>query len=64
MPIFGCGAAISVPPSETRPVVGGSSPEIARSNVDFPQPEPPTTARISPRVTLSVTPSSARTPFG
>jgi hypothetical protein len=63
-PIFGCGAVIDEPSSETVPALGRSSPEITRSKVDFPQPEPPTTARISPSDTLSVTASSARTPFG
>src|SRR4029078_3209772 len=64
MPIFSCGATISTPSSTTRPWLGVSSPEIARSNVDLPQPEPPTTATTSPGATSILTPSSARTPFG
>jgi hypothetical protein len=64
MPIFSCGAVMAAPSSATRPWVGVSRPEIARSKVDLPQPEPPTTTRISPWATSSDTPSSARTPFG
>ena len=64
MPIFSCGAVMTAPSSTTRPWVGVSSPEIARSMVDLPQPEPPITTRISPGATSSETPSSARTPLG
>ncbi len=38
-------------------------PTTRRSSVDLPQPEPPTTATISPGATSSDTPSSARTRF-
>jgi hypothetical protein len=55
---------IAAPSSVTLPVVGRSRPETARSKVDLPQPEPPTIATISPGATVSVMPSSARTPFG
>jgi len=64
MPIFSCGAVITVPSSTTLPWVGVSSPEIARSMVDLPQPEPPMVTRISPGATASERPSSARTPLG
>ena len=64
MPIFSCGAVIGMPSSSTLPWVGRSSPEMARSKVDLPQPEPPTTTTISPMSTFNDRPSSARTPFG
>ena len=64
MPIFSCGVVIVMPSSRTDPCVGVSRPEIARSNVDLPQPEPPITATISPGSTSSVMASSACTPFG
>jgi hypothetical protein len=64
MPIFSCGESITVPSSVTAPELGRSRPDTVRSKVDLPQPEPPTMATISPGATLSVTPSSARTPFG
>ena len=64
MPIFSCGVVIDLPSRRTTPWVGVSSPEIARSRVDLPQPEPPITATISPGSTPSVMASSARTPFG
>ena len=64
MPICSCGAVITMPSSTTLPWVGVSRPEMARSIVDLPQPEPPMTTRISPGATLSEMPSSARTPLG
>ena len=64
MPIASCGAVMAAPSRATVPWLGVSRPEMARSKVDLPQPEPPTTTRISPCGTASDTPSSARTPFG
>src|SRR3569833_2368774 len=64
MPIFSCGRVTVASPRRTAPCVGVSSPEMARSNVDFPQPEPPIAATISPGETPSVMASSACTPFG
>ena len=64
MPIFSCGCVTGSPSSSTRPWLGVSSPLTARSSVDFPQPEPPTMATISPGPTEKLTPSSACTPFG
>ena len=61
MPIFSCGDMIVSPSSATAPWLGLSSPETRRSSVDLPQPEPPTTATISPGATSSEMPSSART---
>src|SRR6266404_9103780 len=43
-----------------RPPLGVSSPTIRRAMVDLPQPDSPTSARVSPRRTSSVTPSTAR----
>ena len=37
---------------DTRPGLGVSSPEMARSSVDLPQPEPPMTTTISPGSTV------------
>src|SRR5580704_14203975 len=64
MPIFSCGAVMRSPSSTTAPSLGGSSPPMARSNVDLPEPEPPITATISPSSTSSDTPPSACTPLG
>src|SRR6266513_2645980 len=43
-----------------RPPLGASSPTIRRATVDLPQPDSPTSARVSPWRTSSVTPSTAR----
>src|SRR6266480_3894906 len=43
-----------------RPSLGASSPTIRRAMVDLPQPDSPTSARVSPWRTSSVTPSTAR----
>ncbi len=64
MPIFACGAEIVVLSSVTVPVVARSSPAMARSNVDFPQPEPPMMATISPSWISAEKRCSALTPFG
>ena len=46
----------SAPPSmSTSPELGASSPMTCRSSVDFPQPEGPMSATISPGETSSVT---------
>ena len=50
--------------SVTLPVVAGSRPATARSSVDFPQPEPPMMARISPSLMSAEKRSSALTPLG
>ncbi len=44
----------------TVPVLTSSRPAIARSNVDLPQPEGPTTASTRPAGTSKVAPSTAR----
>ena len=65
MPIFSCGAVIAAAVEHDACLASAvSRPETARSSVDLPQPEPPTTATISPSSTLSEMPSSARTPLG
>ncbi len=51
-------------PSVTVPDVARSSPAMARSSVDFPQPEPPMTATISPSLISAENRSSAWTPLG
>jgi len=45
----------------TIPPSGSSSPARQKSSVDFPEPEGPVTATISPRATRRLTPRSART---
>ena len=40
--------ARSAPSQETEPVTGGSSPATARSSVDLPQPDGPSTASTWP----------------
>ena len=47
-----------------RPWLGASRPQIARSMVDLPQPDPPITTRISPGATFSEMQWSACTPLG
>ena len=64
MPMLSWGVVIVTSSRRTDPCVGVSSPEIARSKVDLPQPEPPITATISPGATSSVMALSACTPFG
>jgi hypothetical protein len=64
MPIFACGAAMAVSSSVTVPDVARSRPAMARSSVDFPQPEPPMMATISPSLMSAENRSSAWTPFG
>src|SRR5688572_10923296 len=44
----GAKSVTSRPPIEISPLVTSSSPAIARSNVDFPQPDGPTSAMNSP----------------
>ena len=53
-------AATGSPSSATSPAAGSTSPSIARASVDLPQPDSPTTPRISPRRHSSETPSTAR----
>src|ERR1700733_3952519 len=64
MPIFSWGRVMRSPSSVTEPAGAGSPPPMARSSVDFPEPEPPITATISPGATSSDTPPSACTPLG
>jgi hypothetical protein len=64
MPIFACGAEIPMPSSVTAPDVAGSSPAMARSSVDFPHPEPPMMATISPSLISAEKRYSALTPLG
>jgi hypothetical protein len=51
-----------LPKASTTPAPGSilTRPVIARSKVDLPEPEGPIKATISPRATLTETPSSAR----
>jgi hypothetical protein len=54
-------AAMSVPASRTRPVVGRSRPAAQCSSVDFPDPDGPITAVNVPAPNETVTSRSART---
>ena len=45
-----------------RPEVVGSSPATARSSVDLPQPDGPSTASTSPSATSTVASTTAGTP--
>src|SRR5215208_4398719 len=47
----------------TVPSVASSRPAIIRSNVDFPQPDGPTSTRNSPLAIVSETSSTATTPL-
>ena len=47
-----------------RPRFAGPSPEAIRSRVDFPQPDGPTTARNSPRLSVNETSRTASVPSG
>jgi len=64
MPIFACGAEITMSSSVTVPDVARSRPAMARNNVDLPQPEPPMMATISPNLISAENRSSAWTPLG
>ena len=55
---------IVAPSSVTVPVLARSRPAMARSSVDFPQPEPPMMATISPGLISAEKRSSAWTPLG
>jgi hypothetical protein len=52
---------MSRPSNSTFPPVGSSSRMMHRAIVDLPQPDSPTTPRVSPRLTVKVTPSTAFT---
>ena len=52
---------MSDPSKRTVPLVGSSRRMITRASVDFPQPDSPTIPSVSPRRTVSETPSSAFT---
>jgi hypothetical protein len=64
IPILACGAVIAVLSSVTVPVLARSRPAMARRSVDFPQPEPPMMATISPGLMSAEKRSSAWTPLG
>ena len=64
MPILACGAVMLISSSVTVPEVARSSPAMARSSVDLPQPEPPMMATISPSRMSAEKRSSALTPLG
>src|SRR6266508_2343549 len=57
-------ANTSSPAKSTRPPVGRSSVPSTCSKVDFPTPEAPITATLSPAFTVSVTPRRTRTTSG
>jgi hypothetical protein len=52
---------MSRPSKTTRPPVGSSSRMMHRAIVDLPQPDSPTTPRVSPSRTVKLTPSTAFT---
>ena len=52
---------ISSPAKKILPFVGASNPASIRNKVDFPHPEPPSNAKISPVATVSETSSTALT---
>ena len=58
------GAVTSWPPIATRPRVGRYRPAISRATVDLPQPDSPTTARVTPLPIAKLTPSTAFRIFG
>src|SRR5882757_3041658 len=64
MPILACGDMITALSSVTLPDVARSSPAMARSSVDLPQPEPPMMATISPGWISAEKRANACTPFG
>src|SRR5471032_2260274 len=59
-----CGGTLmmSCPASVMAPLVGVSKPASMRSNVDLPQPELPSSAKISPLLIATDTSFTARTP--
>ena len=61
MPTSRLGPLTGTPPIATEPLVGGISPAMIRSSVDFPQPERPTSVTNSCRRTSSVISASAST---
>ena len=58
-----CGGTpvMSWPSMKMRPASGVSKPASMRSSVVLPQPEPPSSANISPRAISRSTPSTAAT---
>ena len=56
----GAARVMSRPSKTTRPALGRTSPEIARSVVLLPLPLAPSSVTISPAATVSDTPSRAR----
>ena len=58
---YGGNAAISTPFNKTRPEVGVSNPASMRNKVDFPHPELPSKAKISPFWIAIETSETART---
>jgi len=52
---------MSIPSNTIAPALGGYSPTMQRAAVDFPQPDSPTREKVSPRLMVKLTPSSALT---
>ena len=50
---------IETPAMVTSPAVGGNSPTTMRATVDFPEPDSPTSAKVSPLAMSKDTPSTA-----
>ena len=50
---------MAVPCQRTEPAAIGPNPAIARPNVDLPEPEPPTSASVSPSATLRLASTTA-----
>jgi hypothetical protein len=53
------GWAMGMPSIVTAPEVGGNRPTTMRPKVDFPEPDSPTSAKVSPRAMSNDTPSTA-----
>ena len=58
---YGGISVMSTPSRKIRPSVGFSKPASMRNKVDLPEPEPPKSANISPRLMVNETSSTART---
>ena len=50
---------MDAPSITTAPEVGGSSPTTIRASVDLPDPDSPTSAKVSPLAMSNDTPSTA-----
>ena len=60
--IAGCVPTIGCPSIAIAPALGWSSPAVSRSSVVLPQPEPPSSATISPLCATMCMPRSASVP--